>query len=53
MENRDQLAPELRGAYRAALESDLRNLDPKTLELLGFTLDAMTGEDVTELVERE
>lgn len=52
VEDRDRLAPELREAYRAALESDLRDLDPNTLELLGFTPDGMTSEGVTKLVGR-
>lgn len=53
VEDDDQLPAEVQTAQRVALEGNLRDLDPQTLELLGFTWDRAADVVVPELVERE
>lgn len=53
VEDDGHLASELQAAHRAAMEGNLRDLDQRTLELLGFTWDPAVDDIVPELVERD
>lgn len=47
----DQLPAELRAAHQAALTADLQDLDPRTLELLGFTRESHGVLGAVQLLE--
>lgn len=51
VQDHDQLPTELREAHQAALTANLQDMDPRTLELLGFTSESHAVPGAVQLLE--